>query len=311
MSPPPEPPPRLIIDPRLISCPDFSAADYAFICDALKSANNLSNDEAIAQLTQNWTARNSKDRDIWDAQTRADQDAENLAKKKAEGDIETTRLELEKEKETERKERDKKRPKLGNFDPLLNVDKEADPILHPYAQKQLSDFKYCPLWYFTKMSANEASTIVNALAPDTLNLQQDSSSGSLSFQASSTVKPSRNALADKELSWSQFSYAYAWFLRAINTANWPKPTIQMFASMFLSLTLHSFRQRSNGEKSLLVYADDTRRQWHRDIEEGNSAANLATIVPERLENISNELHDKSKASPMKVRLFFILKYPLC
>lgn len=87
--------------------------------------------------------------------------------------------------------------------------------------------------------------------------------------------------------------------------------IQMFASMFLSLTLHSFRQHSNGEKSLLVYAGDTCRQWHRDIEEGNSAANLATIVPERLENISNELHDKSKVLPMKVGLFFILKFSLC
>ncbi|KAK0192369.1 hypothetical protein F5146DRAFT_999571 [Armillaria mellea] len=230
---------------------------------------------------------------------------------KAEDAVETAHLELEKEKKTERKEKDKKHPKLSNFDPLLKVDKKADPILHPYTQKQLSDFKYCLLWYFTKMSANKVSTIVNALAPDTLNLQQDSSSGSLSFQASSTMKPSKNALADKELSWLQFSYAYAWFLHAINTANWPKPTIQMFASMFLNLTLHAFRQHSNSEKSLLVYADDTHHQWHHDIEEGNCAANLVTIVPERLENISNELHDKTKGSSMKVGLFFVLKYPLC
>lgn len=194
MSPPPQPPPCLIIDPHLISCPDFSAANYAFICDALKSANNLSNNEAITQLTQNWTARNSKDQEIRDAQTRSDQDAENLAKKKAEKDIEAAHLELKKEKETERKEKDKKCPKLANFDPLLNIDKEADPIFHPYTQKQLSDFKYCPLWYFTKMSANEASMIVNALAPDTLNLQQDSNFGSLSFQTSSTMKPSKKML---------------------------------------------------------------------------------------------------------------------
>ncbi|PBK65965.1 hypothetical protein ARMSODRAFT_1087193 [Armillaria solidipes] len=367
MSPPPQPCPRLVIDPHLIPCPDFAAADYAFICDALKSANNLSNDDAVARLTQDWTTRNAKDRDIWDAQTRADQDAVDLAKKKMEQATADARIVLEKEKETEKKEKDKKRPKLGNFDPLLKVVKEADPILHPYAQKQLSDYKYCPLWYFTKMSATEASTIVNTLAPDTLNLQQDSGSGSLSFQASSTIKPSKNALADKDLSWSQFSYAYAWFLRAIDAANWPKPTIQMFASMFLSLTLHAcrktgdqfvssiymrgvepivlrlaelckrmrmyttnllyfsyffflnqqarqdaglpysnnaFRQRANGEKTLLVYADDTRRQWHRDIEEGNCAPNLATIVPERLENISNELYDKSKGSITKVRLLF-------
>ncbi|PBK67350.1 hypothetical protein ARMSODRAFT_1046107 [Armillaria solidipes] len=304
MSPPPQPCPCLIINPHLIPCPDFTAADYAFICDALKSANNLSNDDAVARLTQDWTMRNAKDRDIWDAQTRADQDAVDLAKKKMEQVTADARRVLEKEKETEKKEKDKKRPKLGNFDPLLKVVKEADPILHPYAQKQLSDYKYCPLWYFTKMSATEASTIVNTLAPDTLNLQQDSGSGSLSFQASSTIKPSKNALADKDLSWSQFSYAYAWFLCAIDAANWPKPTIQMFASMFLSLILHAFRQRANGEKTLLVYADDTCHQWHRDIEEGNCVPNLATIVLERLENISNELYDKSKGSITKVCLLF-------
>ncbi|KAK0216609.1 hypothetical protein EDD85DRAFT_781992, partial [Armillaria nabsnona] len=302
MSPPPEPP-RLAVDPHLIPCPDFASSDYSFLRDAVESANNVSTDEAIAQLTQNWTAKNTKDRDIWNAQIQADQDIADRAKKDTEQVMEDARLQLEKEKEIEKKEKDKKRPKLGNFDPLLNVEKEADPILHPYAQKQLADFKYCPLWYFTKMSATEASSIVNTLAPDTLNLQQDSGSGSLSFQASSTVKPSKNAQADKDLSWSQFSYAFSWFLRAINTANWPKPTIQMFASMFLSLTLHSFRQRSNGEKSLLVYADDTRRQWHRDIEEGNCAPNLANIVVERLENISNDLHDKAKVGS-KVRIMF-------
>ncbi|SJL06822.1 uncharacterized protein ARMOST_10164 [Armillaria ostoyae] len=309
MSPPPETP-RLAVNPHLIPCPDFTCADYSFLRIAVESANSLSTDDAIAQLAQNWTARNAKDRDIWDAQIQADQDAADLSKKNADQAVEDARLQLEKDREIEKKEKDKKRPKLGNFDPLLNVKKEADPILHPYAQKQLADFKYCPLWYFTKTSVAEASNIINTLAPDTLNLQQDSGSGSLSFQASSTVKPSKNAQADKDPSWSQFSYAFSWFLRAINMANWPKPTIQMFALMFLSLMLHSFRQRSNGEKSLLVYADDTCRQWHHDIEEGNSAPNLANIVIQHLENISNDLHDKAKGSS-KVRIMFSFLSHVC
>ncbi|KAK0434351.1 hypothetical protein EV421DRAFT_1909470 [Armillaria borealis] len=153
MSPPPEPP-HLVVNPHLIPCPDFASTDNSFLRDAVKSANNLSTDEAVAQLTQNWTATNARDRDIWNAQVQADQDKADLAKKDAELATENTRLQLEKDKEIERKEKDKKRPKLGNFDPLLNVEKEADPILHPYAQKQLADFKYCPLWYFTKMSVN-------------------------------------------------------------------------------------------------------------------------------------------------------------
>lgn len=177
-----------------------------------------------------------------------DQDVVDLTKKKTEQVTADAHMVLEKEKEIEKKEKNKKRPKLSNFDPLLKVIKEADLILHPYALKQLSAYKYCPLWYFTKMSASEASTIVNTPALDTLNLQQDSGSGSLSFQSSSTIKPSKNALADKDLLWSQFSYTYAWFLYAIDVANWPKPTIQMFASMFWSLTLHAFRQHANGEK---------------------------------------------------------------
>ncbi|SJL05225.1 uncharacterized protein ARMOST_08591 [Armillaria ostoyae] len=212
-------------------------------------------------------------------------------------------LQLKKDKEVEKKEKDKKQSKLGNFDLFLNVEKEADPILHLYAQKQLTDFKYYPLWYFMKIFTTEASYIVNTLAPDTLNLQQDSGSGLLSFQASSMVKLSKNTQADKNLSWSQFSYTFAWFLQAINMANWLKNTIQMFASMFLSLMLYSFRQWSNSKKSLLVYADDTRRQWHCDIEEGNCAPNLANIIVDHLENISNDLHNKAKVHS-KVYIMF-------
>ncbi|PBK92661.1 hypothetical protein ARMGADRAFT_1030898 [Armillaria gallica] len=130
--------------------------------------------------------------DIWDAQIQADQDAAELAKKNVDQTVEDICLQLEKDEEIEKKEKDKKWPKLGNFDPLLNVKKEADPILHPYAQKQLADFKYCLLWYFMKTSATEASSIVNTLAPDTLNLQQDLGSELLSFQVSLAVKLSKN-----------------------------------------------------------------------------------------------------------------------
>ncbi len=152
MSPPPQPCPHLIIDPHLIPCPDFALADYTFICVALKSANNLSNNDTVARLTQDWTTRNAKDQDIWDVQTHADQDTADLAKKKMEEAAADACIVLEKEKETEKKEKDKKHLKLSNFNPLLKVIKEADPTLHPYTQKQLSDYKYCHLQYFTKMS---------------------------------------------------------------------------------------------------------------------------------------------------------------
>ncbi|SJL14252.1 uncharacterized protein ARMOST_17708 [Armillaria ostoyae] len=293
---------RLKINPHLAECPDFASEDFTFIREAIESANHLSPEDTVTQLTENWTLRNAKERDIWNAQVQADRDIAHAAQLAADEAAEEAQLEAEKEKDTERKEKDKKRPKLGNFDEKLTVDKEAIPILHPYAQKQLTDFKYCPLWYFTKMAATEASGLATSLAPETVNLLQDTASGSLSFQASSTVKPSKNALPDKELSWSQFSYAFSWFLRAIETANWPAKTVHMFAMMFLNITIHVFRQRSNGDKTLLVYADETRRQWHRDVEEGNVAPNLGQIVNDRLENISNDLHDKARVSPVKVHV---------
>ncbi len=74
--------------------------------------------------------------------------------------------------------------------------------------------------------------------------------------------------------------------------------------MFLNLTLHPFRQRSNGETTLLVYADETCRQWHRDIEGGKSGHNLSEIVAERLENISNDLHDQTMVSSPMVCLLY-------
>ncbi len=201
----------------LLQCPNFASNDFSFIRDAVQSANNLSSQDTINRLVQDWTSRNSKERDIWDAHMHQAQQAQDRATDEA-------RLQVE-------KEREKKRPKLGNFDPLLKVSKEQEPILHPYALKQLSDLKYCSLWYFTKMASIEASDVVNSLAPDTMNLLQDTTSSIIpSILDNYTIQ---EYYVRQGLILVPNLLCFLLVPQAIGSANWPERTVQSLLPCFL------------------------------------------------------------------------------
>ncbi|PBK85724.1 hypothetical protein ARMGADRAFT_1017792 [Armillaria gallica] len=82
------------VNPRFLQSPDFASNDFSSIRVAVESANNPSSQDAINRLVQDWTLRNSKERDIWDVHMHQVQQAQDCATDEA-------RFQTEKEKETE------------------------------------------------------------------------------------------------------------------------------------------------------------------------------------------------------------------
>jgi hypothetical protein len=67
---------RIERNPHLDECPDYSAAPFLAVRNALTTQNNITDEQATQQLTDAWKQHNNGLKTIWDQQVRADQQAQ-------------------------------------------------------------------------------------------------------------------------------------------------------------------------------------------------------------------------------------------
>ncbi|KAJ7816601.1 hypothetical protein B0H14DRAFT_3475264 [Mycena olivaceomarginata] len=102
---------RIVLDPGLDICPDYTSAAFQLIRTALIAQTAGSTDtDAATQLTAAWNTDWDARKVAWATQIQADAD-----------DAEQERLDREALEAAERKETDKKKPKLATFDASQSV----------------------------------------------------------------------------------------------------------------------------------------------------------------------------------------------
>ncbi|KAJ7687741.1 hypothetical protein B0H17DRAFT_1136097 [Mycena rosella] len=161
---------RLTLDPNLESCPDYTSASFKSIRDLIVAGSalgtSLSDAEAAGQMTVGWNTEHSARKLLWDAQVKADSDQvaadadaraaqEALTHEAAEAAAEAERIELE-----------KKKPKLGEFDPTLLIPDFIAPRASNFAKKKLDDKEYVELWYYTKEGCLDAEALRGGVEAD-------------------------------------------------------------------------------------------------------------------------------------------------
>ncbi|KAJ7238103.1 hypothetical protein B0H12DRAFT_1237977 [Mycena haematopus] len=134
---------RLLSDPNIAVCPDFTAAPYDVIRQAL--ATNSTEAADIAQLTESWT-----------------KDTDRLKRLRRPVSGEKSRKQLQTQQrlltpEEERLEAEKKKPKLGDFEVNSAPPSYIESPISPFAQRKIDLRQYCPLWPFTPAGLKEAA----------------------------------------------------------------------------------------------------------------------------------------------------------
>ncbi|KAJ3860289.1 hypothetical protein EV359DRAFT_49381 [Lentinula novae-zelandiae] len=261
-------------DPAKIPAPDFTSEAYAFIRAALVADANTpeitTNELAAQRLKDQWEAHIGGLKAQYQVQL---QEAETLREqRRQEAAVAESLAEAERqEKERElTKEAEKKRLPIYDFQKGLGVD--SIPLqLHPYAKKMMMARKYTPLWYFLPDAAVEAKERSKE-SLDTNHLQfavedGDSLSGStVSLVGSHSVRASRNAIPDSQLSWPQVMRAKSAFLNAIRLGTWPDHFIAMFAGFYSNMDMHRELQEQDGDRVMAHYHAEMRLAWYDAME---------------------------------------------
>jgi len=231
--------PQIERNPNLELCPDFASAPYNLLCTLIVNAGSTE-EEAVNQLVDAWRQKNQIRRETWQQQVEEDRLAEEEANH-------LVREQEAEERDTAHREREKKRPKMSDFDADRSVGSFIAPRPSTYAFNKVENFEYVELFYFTHEGCLDAQNYRCTEAGDALGLSKVADL--VSFRSISAVRASKNVILDVNLSWNQMSYAKNVFLQHLEKADWPAKHVNALAHFFIRLESSPYRNRACGEKS--------------------------------------------------------------
>ncbi|KAF7315770.1 Reverse transcriptase ribonuclease h [Mycena indigotica] len=281
---PNNPNPRLLSDPNLAICPDFSSDAYDIIRAALTTQNSGITDP-IAALQKSWTDNNEKEKERWANQVAADE-AERAEQERLRREAEDqAAAAVAQAAEAEKLEAEKKKPKLGDFNITTAPPARLETRLSHYAQKKLEKKEYVYLWPFTPkgLAETEIASLSSADDSSTFKLSQNADS-ELTVLAGPSAGSHKSMRRDQELEFREFELGSNRYLAELPRFNFPEQHVNALAVFFYDVVSHPMRAQAHGEQILLKYADRYREEWFRTL--GTPAAfNISLINEDGLERI--------------------------
>ncbi|KAJ7740111.1 hypothetical protein B0H16DRAFT_1324632 [Mycena metata] len=288
---------RLLSDPNLAFCPDFSSDDYEDIRQSIDADDAPA---AIAKLVEAWTKGNERKKAQWVLQAQADRTREEEEEERRQRDLDAAEAEATKLAEKERLEAEKKLPKLGDFDDNSGPSSFVEDRISLFAQKKLERHEYCRLWPFTPAGLAEAATASQSSAEDGSSITLDwGADNQLTFRSGPSSSTHKNMRRDEDLPYREFSLGWHRYVKEIERAKWTPRHVNALKSFFYGLDTHPLREKEHGDQIILIYADRYRYEWFNTLGTDQSF-NIAQIDNEKVNQIGHEyfmkLHSSAIAS---------------
>ncbi|KAJ3742658.1 hypothetical protein DFH05DRAFT_1401513 [Lentinula detonsa] len=272
------------INPSLIPRPNFNSPGFASLRNSIiadPNTPNVTTDEGASQkLREAWEANNQAQRLYYQTRAQEHEEQENQIQRQREAEDKQKEDELKKRELELAQEKEKKRVPLYNFQQGQGLS-SLSLLIHPYAQKKMSNREYVELWYFTPEAAVESNRFELASSNDS---QAFTLLGTHSTHPSPKVKP------DEELSWADVQCAKSAFLGALPSGGYPEKFIQMFASFYANLNIHAELRKIGGNWIITLYHAKMRSAWFTENKQ-QKPFDLAVIANKILQECRDKIRD--------------------
>ncbi|KAI0309488.1 hypothetical protein OF83DRAFT_1273181, partial [Amylostereum chailletii] len=249
--------PPILQDPAHDIRPDFASGRYAGRRNAVAAGEQL--DVAVGRLNALWDDEHAERVAAWDAQ-------QNAVQVEAANALEAQRLEEQRLQEEARAKRAENAPKVPDFD---DNSQPPDSIpLQPstFAMNKLTKMEAVELWYFGIEGCQEAA-LQTTDATDAFGLARGEAG--VVFRPMMAQTPSRKAIPDSTLSWSQMMVASTGFIAALGTCKYPDKHCQAMAQFYVLLQHHRLRFEPYGDLILVEYNSRALRAWFLALKSGD------------------------------------------
>ncbi|KAF9014218.1 hypothetical protein BDQ17DRAFT_1167706, partial [Cyathus striatus] len=147
---------------------------------------------------------------------------------------------------------------------------------------------YVEMDYFTKQDCMRAMGGARESTTETLGITNEN--GRIALQTIAAAKPLKEIQPDEQLSWGKISQAQHTLLWTMMKASeiWDQEVVNAFSDFYSGLDEHQIREEPFGDKAIVEYQAQARREWH-DMQLNGEGMNLAMINNTLLKNIQQEI----------------------
>jgi hypothetical protein len=258
-------------NPHLDVCPDFSLEEYTERRNALITLG-WTEAQAVAFLRAIWVDTNNTAKARWDQELAAEEEA--AADAERERVEAATAVSAARTHEQEGLEKEDRRKNAAKYLPHSDSPVPSTLPIIPSAAvlAKLRKGEYVPLWHFTRagLTAVDRSAIAEEKNSGRLTTDAD---GALVWTPVLDSKLARGIMADRDLTFEDFTTAAPRLLQAMVTAGWPKQRVSMFHAFFTAVQRHEFWTSldERDQRAIMLYEDEQRQLWH-------TAAATATLA---------------------------------
>ncbi|KAG1781491.1 hypothetical protein EV702DRAFT_962263, partial [Suillus placidus] len=255
---------RLVSDPNLEHCPDFTSISFQPSRTPLLSPTT-DDGQAVVTLQTIWVATNATLKAQW--QRQLDEDALAAGEQQCLLDEANTQcLVAHALQEAAIAEEDRKKNQLHH---IIIPDRAcpkraAEAILvSDFALCKLDKVQFVELYYWTNKGLADAKLKFLTTDDDSM-VPTTALDGSTSWIAASVARPAAGVIADHLLSPLNFSRAIPRFIASLEQRGWDNSRVIMLANFFGALMFHDYWTSDNEleQCTLLMYTEEQRRAWH-------------------------------------------------
>lgn len=283
---------RLVADPNLEQCPNFSSAVFQACCTPL--LNHTTDDaQAADTLRDFWLATNTALKVQWQAQL--DTDALEAADQQCLlNEATKQRLQTQKAQDAILAEEDRKKNRIH----LIPIPDRLHPkwatdevLVADFALRKLDKAQFVELYYWTNKGLADVKANYCTSDDDSM-VATAGVNGSTTWISTSAARPAAGVIPDHLLSPLNFSHAVPRFIASLEQRGWPNTRVIMLANFFGALMLHKYWTLDNvlEMRALLTYQEQQRRAWHQAILQPSRAWNISTIDSTELSSVYDELY---------------------
>lgn len=287
---------RLLSDPNVEICPDFTSVFYQTSRAPLVAANNTE-DQAANLLQAVWVATNAAQRLQWQAQVALDQVAE--ADRQRLVDQENARLlQAQQLADATVEEEEKKKNRLKHI-PIPHRPRPSrateNILVSDFALRKLEKGHFVEIYYWTNQGLEDASFNYRA-ADDEGMVPTTTLDGATAWIPANATRPSSTVVPDCSLDPLDFSQAIPRFVASLTERGWNHERVHMLASFWGALMLHRFWNSKDplDRRALLLYQEEQRRAWHQAIPLPDGAWDISILDEIELSRTLDRLYREDR-----------------
>lgn len=284
---------RISHDPSNEVPPDFAGPEFA----SLFTGDAAAITSAIAAAAAAWKTQHEARMRAWEAQVEADAEAARIAEEarlKAESDA---RAAAEKAAEDERIAAEKKKPKPPAVVKGKRGDEDTYPRPSTQVEEKMRKFEYVELHNFHHDICSQTS--LSTLDADRSFQLHDKGNGELGI--TTVHKSARKIKADKDLTWEEVTTAKTNYIYWMEQFGWPEDLVSTFATFYVKLDNHLWRQKPESQPVLVRYQAERRDKWFLDHRNGlKDMWDISCIDDDLLIKMRADLRDEETIKRMNV-----------